>query len=419
MIDLPAENVRWGLSKAKRVTSTWSSIASWWTEHGVKVKLGAPANKPALSAFEKLAKVRVPEDVRLSLAVHDGVRTFDGPAYTFSERFYAKGFVLFSVAEMTAAWKQWARQLDTGTFATKKPKDTVFPVWWSKGWIPIASDADGQTYFVDGNPDGHAESFAQGGVLMHGKAKKFGPTSVSTSFEEWLYDYAKDLFGGRFKVTAGRITVDKAFDKQQAKQAQVIDDARQRVRNHMTAKAGAKRTPEVSIADAWGEIRAWWKANGVADTLRSGARETAVAAFEQELGATLPEDYRASLLLHDGEYASVYGYDYLSIKSARDSWRSMNRLLAKGTFKNRNASDRKTFPQWWSDRWVPFAMDSGGNYHCLDLSNKVHTVIAMENQDGQGPYKTDHASFLGWLQRYARGLQQGLYVVKYGSVMER
>lgn len=58
----------------------------------------------------------------------------------------------------------------------------------------------------------------------------------------------------------------------------------------------------------WGRLERWaTRQVGLSLRLRQGAQESEVAATEQRLGRRLPEDFRASLLLHDGQHGDGDG----------------------------------------------------------------------------------------------------------------
>lgn len=53
--------------------------------------------------------------------------------------------------------------------------------------------------------------------------------------------------------------------------------------------------------ELWGRLEAWAKKSGRTLKLRPGATEKAVAAAEKTMKLRFPADFRASLLLHDGQ----------------------------------------------------------------------------------------------------------------------
>lgn len=53
--------------------------------------------------------------------------------------------------------------------------------------------------------------------------------------------------------------------------------------------------------DLWQRLEAWAKKSGRTLRLRPGATEKAIAAAEKKMKLTFPADFRASLLLHDGQ----------------------------------------------------------------------------------------------------------------------
>jgi len=157
------------------------------------------------------------------------------------------------------------------------------------------------------------------------------------------------------------------------------------------------------------------------------ATDSDLAHFETILDAPLPADYRSFLQCNDLPYSFQDNFVCLDIQGMVRSWTLMTGLLERGVF----ADGRIPYHQaqgfgnwdggylqvcWWNRQWIPFAEDSCGNLHCLDgdpgLQGRLYQVLAMEIQDGQGPFVTEMASFTAYLHRHLRSLQGGHFVVE-------
>ncbi|HEY9877863.1 MAG TPA: SMI1/KNR4 family protein, partial [Leptolyngbyaceae cyanobacterium] len=83
----------------------------------------------------------------------------------------------------------------------------------------------------------------------------------------------------------------------------------------------------------WARIDAWLMANapGVLQTLKPGASDAQIKAFEQVVGVQLPEDVKASFRIHNGqsdyEYGLIDGRELLSLDRIQDEWLVWKDLL--------------------------------------------------------------------------------------------
>lgn len=59
------------------------------------------------------------------------------------------------------------------------------------------------------------------------------------------------------------------------------------------------------IEDLWTRLEAWYGGHGVTLRLRPPATEAQLAEAERAMGLALPEDFRASLRVHDGQEAAA------------------------------------------------------------------------------------------------------------------
>lgn len=192
------------------------------------------------------------------------------------------------------------------------------------------------------------------------------------------------------------------------------------------ASPGASTPDPAEIERLWQEIAAWYRANGAnaADELNPGASEEQVAALESQLGLTLPADFRASLLTHNGA-PGFHSYRALTVAGIARIWSGMQQLSAAGSLTRHpegegNVEVIQDTP--WNPAWVPFAEDSGGNLICLDLApgprGRVGQVIYLEQVEG--PLASPYGSFDEWLRAYRDGLQRGGYMVNAeGFIVER
>mgnify|MGYP001029453832 CR=1 FL=1 len=124
--------------------------------------------------------------------------------------------------------------------------------------------------------------------------------------------------------------------------------------------------------------------------------DEALSAFEEEVGAELPAEVRAWFLGADFVLTDEANFETLGFEQAVRERVGMLELAANLQIDparwrdNDGVQDGKVRGEFFNAGWLPFAQDSGGNYHAIDLmpgpNGVVGQVIALEYQDGQGPF---------------------------------
>lgn len=191
-----------------------------------------------------------------------------------------------------------------------------------------------------------------------------------------------------------------------------------------TAMTTQDETPPQDMQQIWRDIENWYQQHApeLYKRLKPGATDDEIAAAETQLGRTLPDDYKASLRVHNGN-VSLHDYTYLDIAQAVGNWSRMKNLADKGTFADREADDDAggaIQKAWWHDGYIPFAEDGGGNMICIDLApgaqGQAGQIVQMEM--GAGPFLGEHNSFGAWLKDYRDRLLAGKYKVEDGFLVE-
>lgn len=195
------------------------------------------------------------------------------------------------------------------------------------------------------------------------------------------------------------------------------------------AKAAAttrRLTPHASdVASAWRRIEAWFALQhpGLPLRLRPAATEKQIATAEKTLGVRFPEDFRASLLVHDGQDEDP-GVRLLPFAQRLGSLDSLVRCWKddRGLFDAKEMAERM---DWLDDaqrvrqvhlhpRHVPIAGSKYWDYGRL----LVDYIPGPAGQEGQIIARDDveHeyvcASFGELLARTADGLEEGRIVVE-------
>ena len=156
------------------------------------------------------------------------------------------------------------------------------------------------------------------------------------------------------------------------------------------------------------------------------ATEEQIREFQEFLGFSLPEDYRAFLVKNDIRHNFEHNFECLDVEGALRDWRMMTDLLNDGTFDDGRIEHHEVegFGNWhgdiikkcwWSPKWIPVSQDSCGNMKCIDLdpgrAGHIGQMMAMEVQDGQGPYATEFTSFYSYLELHLNHLRAGRFEV--------
>lgn len=129
-------------------------------------------------------------------------------------------------------------------------------------------------------------------------------------------------------------------------------------------------------SDTYETIKKLWagyeKKNGT-EGLNEGAKYLDIYMLEKELKMKLPDDLKASLLIHNGTDKEMMddGFSLLSTEYIKDEYDTWNDLLKDGTFKESDkivVNDKRIKKKWFDKTWIPVTTDGSGNNHCLDMA---------------------------------------------------
>ncbi len=169
----------------------------------------------------------------------------------------------------------------------------------------------------------------------------------------------------------------------------------------------------------WADIDRWLSAKAPATfkRLKPGAAPAALADVEKAIGKKLPPDLAASYQVHDG-FAYLTDYEYLPCAVGLKRWNEQ--ASAKGAKPAKAAHQGKLKPQFWNKGWFPVAMDSGGNFLCVDLDpadgGTAGQVLFWDA--AEGPRVSEHDSFGSWLETYRNALLAGRFTVDEDGRLE-
>lgn len=125
--------------------------------------------------------------------------------------------------------------------------------------------------------------------------------------------------------------------------------------------------------------------------LNPPATDAQIRELEKALGVQLPADLVACLKVHNGQAGRAEplfdGYRFLSSDEVAQESKLWRRLLNTGAFKDFTPEPQSGVAKaWWSDSWIPFAVNDEGDCICLDLGPAAGgakgQVIQVWHDDG-------------------------------------
>lgn len=173
------------------------------------------------------------------------------------------------------------------------------------------------------------------------------------------------------------------------------------------------------MEEIWARIEAWLRANApqVLDTLQPGISDTQIQVLESFLGISLPDDFKESYQIYNGQsgddYGLLEGREFLSLERLQQEWQIWKDLLDAGDFEGITSEPVAGIrDDWWNAHWLPLTYDGSGNHDCLDLNpaeGGTHgQVITMWHDAAEREILA--SSFRQWLEQYADGLESGQFV---------
>ena len=181
----------------------------------------------------------------------------------------------------------------------------------------------------------------------------------------------------------------------------------------------------MSLEKSWKRIVAWYEANVGPGSfpLAPGASRNEIEALEKVIGANLPDDFRNSMLLHNGGELGCWipwrnGY-LLSLDQILREWKMYNKTYQQGGRESLCSPDSDYVPPnmkgpikpiFWNPRRVPVT-ENGERHLMLDLDPpaKGHYGQVISFAD-EGPRAVVAASWADFLEGFANDLETGKLV---------
>jgi cell wall assembly regulator SMI1 len=181
-----------------------------------------------------------------------------------------------------------------------------------------------------------------------------------------------------------------------------------------------------SITELCGRLERWLAAHAphLLESLNPGADPLAVEQLERDLALALPADFRAWLLLHDGQQEEapglMEGYTLLPAEQIGGEWQIYNELAGLEHDMRYCRVSPGILPVWHSPARVPVAFLGSSEWYMLDLDPAPGgTRGQIFWRDKSGDAELLAAGFGPWLEGLVRDLEGGALGLDVEGLLER
>ena len=177
------------MSVVDRVNKAWDRIDAWYAKNTPDWTLPKGATDEEIDALAKHLNVVFPEEFRVSLKRHNGIKEGQWPMTC-----------LHSIKQIQSSWDSWKEQDQEGELEHEdvETDGTFQQKFWCESWIEIDSDkmaAGGVVMDLAPGPKGHV-----GQILFFDHVE--GPSGPAYSdYAAYLEDMANKLEKGECEVT--------------------------------------------------------------------------------------------------------------------------------------------------------------------------------------------------------------------------
>lgn len=174
----------------------------------------------------------------------------------------------------------------------------------------------------------------------------------------------------------------------------------------------------MSIATLWQRLETWAERNApeMLDELQGPATQVELEELEKRLQRTLPEDFKQSLLIHNGEDdgwpARVFEHGaYLPVPGIYAQWKHLNFVAGEQEYvaDDDEPVDQRIKPAFFREDWIPITDMNGDVIHAIDLDpgegGVVGQIIHLDWEADVCEVVAD--SFTDFLEQYVQALEAG------------
>lgn len=172
----------------------------------------------------------------------------------------------------------------------------------------------------------------------------------------------------------------------------------------------------------WTRYRIWLETHcpEALETLQPGASEEQIAEVEAILGTRFPEDYRQSLLIHNGQSMEEIGllgdFYLLPLEGIVQEWNAWKELMQNGEFNDVTpvAVGPVRSDSWWHPQWLPISSNGNGDIHALDMTppedgQSGQILIVWQEFPERDVVSTGYRA---WFEHFVASLESGAYGIE-------
>jgi cell wall assembly regulator SMI1 len=176
------------------------------------------------------------------------------------------------------------------------------------------------------------------------------------------------------------------------------------------------------VENAWETIEAELATQfpSVSASLNPPASEIDVARLEKRCDVSLPDDFKVSLLRHNGQKQRgildtgfVNSALLLNVDSMITIWTTWRKLAADPAYvvhPDNDTSKEIATNHVWHPKWIPFTETVDGNSHIIDLAPRKSGTVGQVFMHAHGECgNVMTRSFTQWLERVASKLKNREY----------
>ncbi len=180
------------------------------------------------------------------------------------------------------------------------------------------------------------------------------------------------------------------------------------------------------MEELWERYEKWLSkhASELLSELNDGASEWEIEEAEATIAIDFPEEFKESLLIHNGGQAGnglIGNWELLNLREITAISTDMEEAVEEGIFGNNSCEGTaKIKSYWWNPNWIPLVSSGSKEYICMDMDpaqNGVEGQIILFLYDE--PHRLWLASsFQAWMKKFIVELEQGHHNRVYDEALD-